>query len=67
MWWGDLLKSTCLQKPVERDPKEQNIGEEFEERKDAVNYPVRQPTFVIVFFVAFNGFNPTKISRIFAQ
>ena len=47
--------STCLQKPVERNPEEENISEELNESKNAVNNPIRQPLCIVVFFFGFYG------------
>jgi len=40
---------THFQEPVERNPEEQNVGEELGQREHAVDHPVRQPLGVVVF------------------
>lgn len=46
-----------LKRVVEREPVEENIGEELAQTEDPVHHPVRQPFCVIFFARTFNGFD----------
>lgn len=48
---------------VEREPVEENIGEELAQTEDPVHHPVRQPFCVIFFARTFNGFDSADESR----
>ncbi len=46
-----------LKSVVEREPVEENIGEELAQTEDTINHPVRQPFCVVFFARTFNGFD----------
>ena len=52
-----------LKSVVEREPVEENVGEELAQAEDAVHHPVRQPFCVVFFACAFDGFDSADTSR----
>lgn len=52
-----------LKSIVEREPVEENIGEELAKAEDTIHHPVRQPFCVVLFAWTFNGFYSADKSR----
>lgn len=51
-----------LKSVVEREPVEENIGEELAKAEDTIDHPVRQPFCVVFFVYAFDGFDSADMS-----
>lgn len=48
---------------IEREPVEEDIGEELPQTEDAVHHPVGQPFCVVLLVLTLNGFDAGRGSR----
>ena len=55
---ANMMKEFYLEKPVERNPEEENVSEELEEWEESVDHPVDQPGCVIVLLCALHCLEP---------
>ena len=47
----------AFQESIQRNPPEENVGEELHQAEDSINNPVRQPLCVVALVRRFNRFH----------